>query len=428
MKTCAIIAEYNPFHNGHFHQINTIKKELGCDNIVVIMSGDFTQRGIPAICDKAIRTKIALENGTSAVIELPVIFSSSSAQLFARGAVKILSSLNFIDYLVYGIESYNNNEIIKKAASTIISNEDEYNYHLKKFKQQGLSYPASCEAAFHKLNNSDNLQNKLFDNNCDKQKTHNDYRELFKPNNILGIEYEKALIEFNSKIKTYAIKRRGNDYSSLSLDNPFVSAGALRHGFLTNEITEDDLIRFMPESAVEILYSKIKNQETIFIDDFSEMILIKLMELTNDNLDILDLSEDILNKIKNNLNKYKSASQFVSEIKTRDYTYNRLMRVLCHILLNIKTNDLSLAFSSDNSMYARILGFNTNSSEILREMKKKSSIPIITNVKDGEKIISKDALSIFQKDIFASNIYNAVCRMKSGADTKNEYQYQIVKA
>lgn len=415
MSTCAIIAEYNPFHNGHLHQINTIKKELHCDNLIVIMSGNFTQRGIPAICDKAARTKIAIECGASIVIELPVIFATSSAEFFAKGAIKILDRLNCIDYLVYGIENYDDNSIIKEAANIVISQNDTYNYYVKKFKRNGLSYPASCESAFLMLDASQKPNKKAA------------FEHLFMPNNVLALEYEKALLELNSTIKTYSVKRKGNSYSSEELDNSFASATAIRNGLLNHKLDLNNLEYFMPACSVNVFDEIFKKQLTIYADDFSEMVLIKLLELGTHNPGIYDLSDDILNKIKNNLNKFKSLTTFVSEIKTKDYTYNRLMRVFCHILLNIKSTDLMDAFSNDSYLYARILGFNTDSQPLLNKLKTNSSIPLITNVKDAEKKLSKDALWLFNKDIFASNLYNSVCRMKTDSEIKNEYQYRIIK-
>lgn len=438
MNTCAVIAEYNPFHNGHLHQLKTIKEQLDCDNIIVIMSGNFTQRGIPSICDKAARTKIALEYGASLVIELPVVFATASAELFAKGAIKILNSLNCVDYLVYGIENYENNTFIKDAAKIMIQNEQVYNAYLKQYKQQGLSYPAACEAAFTALSKNvltdfqynGHQNNKSVHNNqqCDEFRYNgHHFEDLFLPNNVLALEYEKALLTSASTIKSFAIKRKGNGYSSSLLDNSFVSASAIRNGILNNTAGIDDLHDYMPSFAADVISDIYKENRLIFIDDFKEMVLLKLMELSDESTDILDLSEDLLNKFRNNLNSYKSVTQFVGEIKTKDYTYNRIMRTLCHILLDIKETDITSALSPDNKIYTRILGFNTHNASLLSTIKQNSDSVIITNVKAGEKTISKDALHLFEKDIFASNVYNSVCRIKSACDVKNEYQYQIIK-
>ena len=425
MKTAAIITEYNPFHNGHKYQIDAIKQKLDCDNIIVIMSGEFTQRGIPAVCSKSVRTDIALECGVNLVILLPVLFSTASAEIFAKGAVSILDKLNCVDYLVYGTENLNDNSYIKKAALILNKHKEDYNNIVKDAVAKGTSYPAACETAFKQLLNTDK------------------FSELFLPNNILALEYEKALLNLNSSISSFSISRKGNGYSSTALDNNFVSAAAIRNVLTKNTNDGNNLVSdksfdiafnskiyslsdFMPDLAADILCSNISKRQAVSVDDFSSMLMFKLLEEQNQLYNYLDCSIDLANKINKNINNFKSISQFVSVLKSKDYTYNRLMRCLCHILLNITNDDLSKAFET-NSLYARILGFDKNALPLLKKMKENSSIPIITNVKDGEKKLSKDALKLYSKDIFASNLYISQERIKGNIDLNNEYQYKIIK-
>lgn len=413
MTTAAIITEYNPFHNGHKYQIDKIKKLLHCDNIIIIMSGEFTQRGIPAICYKSVRTQIALECGADLVILLPVLFSNASAEIFSRGAVTILDELGCIDYLVYGIENIENNNIIKDAASIMTDESEYYNKIIKQYLSKGFSYPASCEAAFKEILNNEQY--------------YKNYSDIFLPNNILALEYEKSLIKLNSNIKTFGIPRKGNGYSSTSLDSPYVSAAALRKYFCGTNFNKDTISEYMPDCAAYILDNHFCMRSPVFADDFSNMLLMKLINSCDDYSNYLDCSSDLSRKIIKNIDKFQSITQFVTVLKSKDYTYNRIMRTLFHIMLDIKTSDIENVFNNTNNLYARILGFDTKALPLLSLMKKTSKIPIVTNVKDGEKKLSKDALALYNKDIFASNLYIAMERNKSKIELKNEYQYQLIK-
>lgn len=420
MKTAAIIAEYNPFHNGHEYQLKKVKEQFKCDFIIVIMSGEFTQRGIPAICNKNIRTNIALECGADIVIELPTIFATGSAEIFANGAIRILNNLNSVDYLVYGTEQLYNLDIFHKIISILNDEPEKFKINLKENISKGYSYPSSVEIALMSYTNL----------------TKDDFNNIFLPNNLLALEYEKQLYKINSNIKSYQLNRIGHGYSELSLEGNYVSSSALRKLIKNDSKTYDKthLYKYMPQIAADILNDYFSLYCPIFEDDFSYILYTNLyLKIISDNLqsqfieNYLDCSKDLINKISKNFCEYYSFTQFVSLLKSKDLTYNRINRALCHLMLDIKKDLWEDVKGDNNCLYARVLGFNDKAVQLLKKLKKFSSIPIITKTSDAHKILDGNALNLFEQSITASNIYHDVCRIKSGKKTYNEYQYSIVK-
>lgn len=425
MKTTAVIAEYNPFHNGHFYQLNKIKETADSDFIIVIMSGEFTQRGLPAICDKKIRTRIALEHGADLVIELPVIFSTGSAQIFALGAINILNYLNCVDYLVYGTEQIEDYTVFKKLVSLLYNEPDDFKVSLKANISNGLSYPAAIEKAA--LSCMD-----IFENTAD-------FKNLFLPNNMLATEYEKQLLKLNSAIVSKPLYRIGNGFSDTGLDSEFVSATALRKHLKENKLY--NLENYMPESAACMMNDYFSRYCPVFEDDFSYMLYSAILSNFSDsakkplpynytdyNADnfFIDCNDSLNNKIKKNIDEFYSFSQFTSLLKSKDFTYNRISRSLCHIMLNLRNDSLTLVKNTNDCFYARILGFNKKAAPLLKEIKSNSQIPIISKTADASEILSPDALKIFNQTIDAANLYHGICRIKSNRKTYNEYQFSPV--
>lgn len=414
MKTTAIIAEYNPFHNGHKYQLDKIREQTDTDYIIVIISGEFTQRGIPAICNKETRTRIALENGADVVIELPVLFSTGSAEIFARGSVDILDKLNTVDYLVYGTEKLEDTNIFNQALSVLIDEPVKYKEILHKNLSTGLSYPAAVENSLSSYLNTNSYN----------------LRNLFLPNNLLALEYEKQLCKINSSIKGKSINRYGRGYSDNSLDGNFVSASALRNYIKDNQnICSDlNLDKYMPKKASRIFLDYIQKFTPMFEDDFSyilySMLLTKIIDCDNR---YLDCNETIINKIKKNTGNFYSYSQFISTLKSKDFTYNRISRCLCHIMLDIREELFNLYNENDDCLYARLLGFRDSALPLLKKIKENSSIPVVSKTSDADKILCKNALALFNQSINASNLYHGAVRIKSGVQTCSEYQYSVVK-
>lgn len=387
MKTVGIIAEYNPFHNGHLYQLKKAKEITGADFAVVVMSGDFTQRGTPAVFDKYTRCRLSLLAGADLCIELPVVFATASAELFAKGAVSLLSALG-VDALCFGSEC---GEIapLREIASLLFAEPPAYKEALNKALKEGLSFPSARAAAVRKCAHDGSLSD-----------------VLASPNNILGIEYLKALLALEKNGQhapvPYTIKREGDGYLSHTLsEESFCSAMALRKGIAEEN---PDLLRYVPESIRQEFADTCQTKSALCADDFSGMLFYKLLSEKDAGYDAyLDVSSDLSDKIRKNLAFFTTFSAFCeNSLKSKDITLTRVYRSLLHILLSIKKEDLPVA-----APYARILGFREASFEVFGCLSKEN-IPLLSRLKDASSLLSPEALSCLSKDIFAAHLYEHV--------------------
>ncbi|MBE5861028.1 MAG: nucleotidyltransferase [Butyrivibrio sp.] len=426
MKTLGIVAEYNPFHKGHKYLIDKLKKETGADYVVVIMSGDYVQRGCPAILRKDVRAHMALLEGADLVLELPIYYSSQSAEFFAKGAVSILDDLGCIDYLGFGSES-GDIESMTMIADVLLSEPDDFKFSIKKHLKEGLSYASARAIAVSETLNTDALSAKNID---DKKDYISDI--LSSPNNVLAIEYLKALKWKNSSIVPVTTKRVGEGYDSLNISdekNAFSSATAIRNiiekGSVNSHIPAkedaDKLLQtVVPKSTLPLYY----NEKITTLDDFSSLLHYRLLLEKSEGFNkYADVSEDLSDKIINNISSFESISDFTMKLKTKDLTYSRISRALLHILLGI-TKESSDRYTKENSFtgYGRILGLNKNASAMLKKMQENSTIPIISKLADAYKILDDNELSLLKETISASEIYNMV----RGDTTISEYRSQII--
>lgn len=393
MKTVGIIAEYNPFHNGHLYQLKKAKEITGADFAVVVMSGDFTQRGTPAVFDKYTRCRLSLLAGADLCIELPVVYATASAELFAKGAVSLLSALG-VDALCFGSEC---GEIapLRKIASLLFAEPPAYKEALNKALKEGLSFPSARAVAVRKCAHAGSLSG------VDAAVSD----VLASPNNILGIEYLKALLALEKNGQhapvPYTIKREGDGYLSHTLsEESFCSAMALRKGIAEEN---PDLLRYVPESIRQEFSDTCQTKSALCTDDFSGMLFYKLLSEKDAGYDsYLDVSSDLSDKIRKNLGTFTTFSAFCeNSLKSKDITLTRVYRSLLHILLSIK-KDLPAA-----APYARILGFREASFEVFGCLSKEN-IPLLSRLKDASSLLSPEALSCLSKDIFAAQLYEHV--------------------
>ncbi|MBD5395394.1 MAG: nucleotidyltransferase family protein [Lachnospiraceae bacterium] len=408
MKTAAIIAEYNPFHAGHKYQIEETRRLTDADYILIIMSGDFVQRGAPAIYNKYIRTQMALMGGADAVIELPVLYAVSSAEYFAGGSIALLNQLGVTDYLSFGSEC-GDIELIKSCSELLFSDDPDYNNALSSFMKQGLSFPVARNKAV--------LQTAL---SSDNNYPENDLNQLFaSPNNILALEYCKALLATNSSIIPVTVKRQGDPYHETAVNEDpavFSSASAIR-----NVIEHNPGHRYDNTAAINDLPSHF-----LACDDFSLLLYYKLLtEREYGFTKYLDCSHDLSFKIIKNLFSFTDFTGFCSLLKSKDITYTRISRVLTHILLGITTPDSFQYPISNRDLpvpYARLLGFKKSSSDLLSSIKKNSSIPLISKLADASSLLSDSAFTQLKQDILASDIYESVFANKYKKEMLNEYK------
>lgn len=411
MKIGAVIAEYNPFHNGHRYQLESFRQKHHLDYIIVIMSGNFTQRGEPACMDKHLRARTALLCGADLVLELPAYYAVGSAPVFAGGAVAHLNRLNCIDYLCFGCETDGDTKkhlgYLKQAADILINEPEVFKKHLGESLKKGLSYPAAREHALKTVIDLPPV--------------------LTLPNNILALEYICALKTTASSIKPDIICRKGEGYHSPVQEGDFLSASALRSIMNKNEnLHYINNLNGIPDETRNILKDFYNQRLPMTSDDFSGLFAAAMLNRSDALTDYCDVTPDIANRMVRCFQEYKSLDSYLLQLKNKAYTYSRLSRCAAHILLDIRTSVLAQAKDDGYAYYARILGFRRDSQPLLTCLKQTSSIPLITKMSAHPEILHGNSLKLMQTDIFASDIYRTACQMKFGYPLKNEYSQSIV--
>ena len=379
-KRIGIIAEYNPFHNGHLYQIQKAKELTGADTVIAVMSGNFTQRGETSLINKFEKAKIALQNEVDMVIELPTIYSISSAENFALGGIKILNEIGNIDYLVFGIEE-ENLEKLQAIADVLVNEDDEFKRNIKEELDKGNSYPKAREIALKKVLSSENVKN-----------------IMQKPNNILAIEYLKALKTTNSKIKPIAIKRKNTMHNDENINENYASGTYMRKLFIENNF--DEISKVVPKYTYERLL-ELKNQGTYVssINDFSDIVIYKIRTMTKEEISqIADVNEGLENSIKLASTTCKTIDEIIEKVSTKRYTKTRISRILTYILLDITKSEMEQA--KKNNPYIRVLGINKKCEGILKTI---NNDKLITSLKKFEENNGENQLLNIDKK--ATEIY-----------------------
>ena len=358
MKVIGIIAEYNPIHLGHIYQINKIKEQFPDSIIIVVTNSCFTERGDVSILNKWDKTKICLDNNIDIVIELPFSYATQSADIFAKGALKILNILK-IDILAFGSES-NNLELLNLIADTQINN-PKYNELVKKYLKEGINYPTAMSKALKDITKE----------------------TITKPNDLLGISYIKEIKQQKYNITPYTIKRIG-EYHEKEINNNIISASLIRT-LLQNK---EDITPYIPRNTINYL------NKNLTLENYFPYLKYKILS-TKDLSIYQTVDEGIENRIQNAIKISNSWEELIKNIKTKRYTYNKINRMLIHILTSF-TKEEAKTLEID---YIRILGFNLNGKKYLNTIKKEIELPIITSYK---KNISK-LLDLEQR---ITSIYN----------------------
>lgn len=382
MNISAIIAEYNPLHNGHVYHIEETRKLTKADGIICVMSGNFVQRGEPAIIDKWLRTKLALLNGVDLVIELPAVYSISSAEFFSYGAVSLLNSLNIVDSLCFGSEIGNVN-LLYNIAGIIGREPDQYTDILKKDIAAGIP--------FHKARSNALCQ--FIESNYKELYLDNNVEQIIKSsNNILAIEYCKSLIKLNSKITPYTVKRQGDSYNEENLNSTFSSATAIRE-HIKDKNTIELLEKFLPQSSYNMLMNLSKNNYDFpFKNKMLQFLKYKCTTNKNYLENIPDANEGLSNKIYKAVQEAKDYDELINNIKSKRYSYTRISRILCQYFIGFENYNTE-ALRKQSCPYAKILGFNETGIKILREIKENSDYPMYTKVpreKFGSEMLKLD--------------------------------------
>ena len=386
MKIVGIIAEFNPFHNGHKYLIQKAKQITNADIAICIISGNFTQLGNISIIDKFKKAKIAIENGADAIIELPTIYATASSQYFAFGAVNILNSLNCIDYLCFGSETANIDEL-SSIANKIITNEKEIWKIIEEELKEGISFASARQNAISSFLTAQELTVSSLSNN------------------ILAIEYIKSLIKLKSSIIPIAIKR--NEQENIT------SATSIRKMLYENN---NNVYNYLP-------YKENYFEKIMFNDNFYKIVQYNIVSKGKEYIkNINEVTEGLENKIYNAINISNNYDEFIHNIKSKRYQLSKIKRILIYILLDISKEDF-LQLNNSTNAYIHILTINSNiKNSLLSLINKKSKCKIFTSINDkilnSQSEIVKKSLAL---DIKASNIYSVL----SGNIINKDYTNKI---
>lgn len=387
-KVLGIIAEYNPFHNGHLYQIEEAKKQTGAEYVVAVISGNFAQRGSTSLVNKWVKSQMALYNGVDLVIELPTVYSISSSENFAEGAIKILDSLKIVDTLCFGTET-GDFAALNNIANVLYNEPKEYSSFLNHELGKGISYPKARESALMMYLNDIKRYASI----------------LSGPNNILAIEYLKALKRLKSNIKPFSIQRKKVYYNDEKIVDEFASSTAIRKLVLREQF--DDLRKVMPKSSYMLLKEEVKRGNIILeLTKYEKEILYNLRKMSiNEIAELQDVSEGLEYAIKNAANSCNNIIDLINIVKSKRYTQTRIQRILLYALLGITKKDMQN--SRKVIPYTRILGFNKKGRELLSDIcNANRRINIITSVKKFmDNNTNKTLKQMLEKDIFATNVY-----------------------
>ncbi|MFR4351583.1 MAG: nucleotidyltransferase family protein [Roseburia sp.] len=453
MKVIGIIAEYNPFHNGHAWQIRKIREITKADYIVIAMSGDFVQRGAPAIIDKYARARMALVCGADLVIELPALWATSSAERFAAASVALFDKMSCVDGLCFGAET-DRLPLLKQISDILVEESTTYQSALSSYLKGGLNFPSARARAVCDTF-SQNTDTKAAPG-CDasmpqrRKVTPETLGEILTtPNNILAIEYLKALKRRDSSVEPILLKREGAGYHEEDIradsKSPAASATAIRKILLQfgagtqsaarSTSTESrrlsgtpaSLCKAMPPQALLVLNDYLSKNPAVQADDFSSILGYLLLSATPETLSSIgDCNTDIANRLVGNRMHFCSFTQFCEQNKSRDITYTRMSRILLHTILRFTEEDYRHFCALDAIPYLRILGLRRDSTALLREIKTRSAAPLVTKLASAGGILSGDALALLKKDIFAADLYEQIKAQKNRTTTRSEYARKIV--
>lgn len=410
MKICGLITEYNPFHNGHIHHMKEAREITGCDYLIVVMSGNYVQRGTPAIIDKYERTEMALDAGADLVLELPVLFSTSTAQVFAYSAINLLNQLGCVDYVCFGTEIGDLTQL-KKVADLLNNEPESFKEDVRSLLRTGLNYPTARGIAI------DNYLGDEIENIGEMIQT---------PNNILGIEYLRALKKLGSSIQPVTIKRWTTEYhEDRAYYSDVASATALRN-MLYEEDGVERIVPYVNAFTAREFALKYGISTPIRANDFSQILQYRLDKERDHLTDYLDFAPELAERVNKLLPDVYNFKEWAHALNARNFTHTRINRALLHLILAIKSEDLKIYEEEDYCMYARILGFRRDSSQLLSMIDRSTPLPLISKMADARRILEPKAFKLLKIDIDTSNIYRNVVYQKFGTLLKDDYTAGIV--
>ena len=419
MKTVGIIAEFNPFHRGHEYLIREARRLTAADYVIIVMSGDFVQRGSIALLSKYRRAEMALTEPLCAdlVLELPVLYASGSAEYFAEGGVSLLNGLGCVDTLIFGTETDQIDSLQRAAAFYADPPESEpslFRETLRSLSRQGVPFPKARMEAYLAVSGEGDAVREI----------------LQSPNNILSIEYMKAILRSQSRMQPLPIIRIGQGHldSSPGADFSVLSASSIRRSVLEGTIPE----RAMPDSARAILLEEMKEGRITFDRDLDLLLHDRLLSLTAfgerpEALSrYLDVDPDLANRTARSLAALSSFQELFSSLKTRQIPEARLRRALLHILLDI-TKEKAEVWRKLGSPYAKILGFRREAAPLLTEIRRQGKIPLLSRLSQAESLLGDNAFHMLKADLHATALRDMILAEKTGKTQGSEYSRKILK-
>ena len=414
MKVAGIIAEYNPFHNGHQYHIEETKKRTGADYIIAVMSGDYVQRGAPAFLGKEHRTRMALMGGADLVIELPFPFATASAEDFALYGVSLLQATGVTNFLSFGCEE-DNLSLLKQIASLCLEEPPAFQEALKASLKQGEPFPKARQKALKAC--------------CPELEE----ISLSLPNLILAVEYIKALIKLHSSITPILISRCDHGYHSEVPMEQYASASAIRGLCMSSAKSASDsegpvsALSYMPRESYEIL-SQVWNQYApVCGNDISQALGYRLLACRNGNLtQYADISPELSHRIVHHMTAYTNFESFSEQLKTKAYTRTRIQRALLHLLFSITKEDMKF-WKEGTPSYIRILGFRKSAGPLLSALQREASVPVLKSLAGYDKVLSPKGKELLEKELFVSHFYYQTAAAKFQSKVpKDEFRRPLV--
>lgn len=386
MSIIGIVCEFNPFHKGHKYLIDSVKKQG--DLVVCVMSGNYVQRGEPAVFPKDVRVEMALKNGVDIILELPFVYATASAEIFAKNAVKILDSFG-CDKIAFGAETAEVDSLTQVVDFLL---DKDFDSKVNKYLNEGLSYPVSRQNAFNEYGYE-------FD--------------ISSPNNILAIEYIKAIKQNNSKMIPVAVKRIGAGYNDNSAIDDFASATHIR-SLINNK---SDYKKYIPENIFCLCNETIEKGTFLSYDKYNLVALALLREKIGYDLkNVANMAEGLENRIENAIKTNVDVNEIFNCVKTKRYAHSRIRRAVLSVMFGITNEDLSISVP-----YCRMLGFNTNASKSIGDLADECKLPFIVNYSDFSKYDNKNINRIFELENKSTNIYNLILNSAEVCSTEMTY-------
>ena len=402
-KACGIVVEYNPFHNGHLYHLQKSKEITGANTVIAVMSGNFVQRGEPAVIDKFMRIKSALINGADMVLELPLPYATASAEIFAKAACGVLSATNITDSICFGSET-GEIEPLYIIAKHLSNEESSFQRILRRELTKGLSFPAARAAAV----------------SATLDKTHPGIScAISTPNNILAVEYLKSIIKEKLPLTPFTFKRHGGEHNSVSFSSGYASATAIRkHLHEGKDINE--LMPFMPKESFEIMKNEAAAGAINYIDKFSHFFHFALQNTNLSKLaDICGLSVDMQNRLIAAARNNFTVSDVIRAAKTKNHTHAAFRRAVLSVILGVNRS-----FIYSPIPYIRVVGLRKERKELLNCLHKNASLPVVTNLKYAHKL-PQNAKIMLDLELAATKIYWLGLK-SDGVPERNELSVPLI--